>query len=116
MSAPGGIPPHGEPDLNLARAAVLPTSEQLAATDYVDTLRRTAGAIATARAEGARAALEAFEALFSGEPDTPCRTTWRDEWAPPAGGPVARIECVEVPIEALREAFDEAERTLRGEA
>lgn len=39
--------------------------------------------------------LAAIEALFAGGPDTACRTRWEDG-----------IECVSVPIEALREVLD----------
>lgn len=46
--------------------------------------------------------LEALEALFSGGPDTSCRTTWRAEGL--AIAPV-NVECVEVPMDDLRAAF-----------
>lgn len=76
-------------------------------------LEHLAAAIAEIRAEGHAAALAPFEALFAGEPDTPCRTTWRNEdvW-----NGEARTECVELPLDELRDTFDEAERALRGEA
>lgn len=53
--------------------------------------------------------LEPFEELFSGDPDTTCRTTWRKEpgWSLP-GASAALIECVEVPMDDLRDAFDRA--------
>jgi hypothetical protein len=44
-----------------------------------------------------RARLLAVETLFAGGPDTPCRTTWRNEFA--LAGPT---ECVEVPMDDLR--------------
>lgn len=114
MSAPGGISPYGERDQELAAAAIA-VAPLMRSGDAL--LREVAGAIATARAEGHAAALEPFEALFAGDPDTPCRTTWRREPGHSlAGSAVPLVECVEVPIDELREAFDEAERTLRGES
>lgn len=64
---------------------------------------RIAQALANARARGAKP----FEELFAGGPDTVCRTTWRDEdvW-----NGEARTECVEVPMDELRAAFEEAKR------
>lgn len=53
-----------------------------------------------------RAKVEAIEALFSGGPDTSCRTVWRASslpWAEP-------IECVDVPMYDLRAALS-GERT-----
>lgn len=47
--------------------------------------------------------LAPFKELFVGGPDTPCRTTW------PNDGNAGPIECVEVPMADLREAFDRAE-------
>lgn len=41
-----------------------------------------------------------LDMLFSGAPDTPCRTVWRDG-----------VECVEVPMEDLRAAFDGSYRS-----
>lgn len=66
---------------------------------------------------GAAASRAVFEALFAGDPDTPCRTTYRrepGEWLP--GSMVPAVECVEVPLDELRLAFDEAERVERGDA
>lgn len=48
--------------------------------------------------------LAPFEELFSGGPDTACRTTWRES-AELAGCSAASIECVEVPMADLRSAF-----------
>lgn len=46
-----------------------------------------------------REKVERVETLFSGGPDTSCRTTWRNEhWS-------YAIECVEVPVAALRAAL-----------
>lgn len=52
MSAPGGIPPYGERDHELAQAAL----RQVGIAPYPGPLREVAGAVATARAEGRRAA------------------------------------------------------------
>lgn len=71
--------------------------------------RRAAQAIADAEERGRQHVLEVFSSLFSGEPDTPCRTTWRETPAL-AGDPLPATECVEVPIDELRATFDEAER------
>jgi len=67
--------------------------------------------------EGVEAAVAVFSSLFSGEPDTPCRTTWRREagWSLP-GAEVPLTECVEVPLDELRSTFDEAERLAEGAA
>jgi hypothetical protein len=43
--------------------------------------------------------------LFAGGPDTPCRTTHRD----PVWGITSGEECVEIPMEDLREALGEDE-------
>jgi hypothetical protein len=62
-------------------------------------------------AAGQRAAEEIrpFEELFACDPDTSCRTTWRREpgWSLP-GSTAALTECVEVPMDDLRVAFDRA--------
>lgn len=50
-----------------------------------------------------RARLKRIQELFSGGPDTACRTTWRDE--PLLAGATIRVECVEVPMEDLLEAL-----------
>lgn len=80
-------------------------------------LEHIAAALAEARAAGHAAALDPFAALFAGGPDTPCRTTWR---RPPGHSLPGNIglttECVEVPVDELRAAFDEAERALCGAA
>lgn len=44
--------------------------------------------------------LQRIHSLFSGGPDTPCRTTWR-----PSSIEGYAIECVEVPINDLRDAL-----------
>lgn len=59
--------------------------------------------------DGQTLALEPFRQLFNGGPDTACRTTWRDEGLPARYG-VPRTECVEVPLDELRAAFDKAEK------
>jgi hypothetical protein len=53
------------------------------------------------------AAVGPFRELFAGGPDTPCRTTWREDPARPDCS-AASIECVEVPVDALRDAFHRA--------
>ena len=45
--------------------------------------------------------LQRIEQLFAGGPDTPCRTTWRKEIHPD----IPAVECVEVPLDDLREAL-----------
>ena len=45
--------------------------------------------------------LQRIEQLFAGGPDTPCRTTWRKENYPG----IPAVECVEVPLDDLREAL-----------
>jgi len=58
--------------------------------------------IADALAAERKRARAPFLALFSGGPDTVCRTTWRASFA-------EHVECVEVPMADLREAFEDAE-------
>lgn len=60
MSAPAGIPPYGERDEELARAAVAQVVRREG--EPAGLLREVAGACATARAEGMRAALAARDA------------------------------------------------------
>lgn len=71
--------------------------------------------IADAELRGAEAALAPFHALFAGDPDTPCRTTWRSD-SGYGGRDTVRTECVEVPLDEVRATFDEAERAVGGEA
>lgn len=47
--------------------------------------------------------LAAVEALFSGGPDTECRTVWREESG--MFDVTYRVECVEVPLDSLRAAL-----------
>lgn len=54
----------------------------------------------TAERDAALARLARIEALFSGGPDTVCRTTWRESFA-------EHVECVEVPMADLRDALGE---------
>jgi len=69
----------------------------------VEAVGAIADALAAARAEG-RAP---FERLFGSDPDTPCRTTYRE--VPLLRGMAPeRVECVEVPIEDLRDAFGDS--------
>lgn len=58
---------------------------------------------ATERAETAEEALRKVRALFANGPDTPCRTTWREERY--AGEVVWAVGCVEVPLADLRDAL-----------
>lgn len=61
-----------------------------------------AAALDRVRAEAKADALRPLDLLFSGGPDTPCRTTYPDD-----------VECVEVPMADLRAAFDLAYRADR---
>lgn len=58
------------------------------------------------------AALRPFEELFSGGPDTACRTTYRDDSGAAPELEVPPTECVEVPLDDLRAAFDDAGGSL----
>lgn len=60
--------------------------------------------------EAARAVLTPFDSLFSGGPDTACRTLWRD-----AGGGWPDEECVVVPMADLRATFAAARAAARVE-
>jgi len=71
---------------------------------------------ASGHREGVEAAVAVFSSLFSGEPDTPCRTTWRPEGGLIGTALPATVECVEVPLDELRSTFDEAERLAEGAA
>jgi hypothetical protein len=62
-------------------------------------------AVIRARRDAREQALRPFRELFSGGPDTPCRTVYRFDDCPYDD----RVECVEVPLDALRAAFTEAE-------
>lgn len=46
-----------------------------------------------------RAELQRWRELFAGGPDTPCRTTWREDTSYPD---MPKIECCEVPMSELR--------------
>jgi hypothetical protein len=52
-------------------------------------------------------AVRPFRELFSGGPDTSCRTAYRPSAAAPECS-AASIECAEVPLDDLRAAFVEA--------
>jgi hypothetical protein len=62
---------------------------------------RRGGSVPAPNPKALQERLARIEALFNGGPDTPCRTTWRkgnpDGWGD--------VECVEVPMADLREAF-----------
>jgi hypothetical protein len=60
------------------------------------------------RIHDAEAKLARVEALFSGGPDGPCRTTWRYDFAAHCEGYDGREECVEVPVAELRAALADA--------
>jgi hypothetical protein len=82
--------------------------ESAAARMLVDAVERL-------RAEGRDAALRPFEELFAGGPDTACATTWRREAGTLALSEVSEVpltECVEVPLDELRAAFDAAGGSL----
>jgi hypothetical protein len=88
------------------------------ATDIADALLPLIAAEVEARVQAAanqRAAeaLRPFEELFA-NPDTSCRTTWRREpgWSLP-GATEPLTECVEVPMDDLRNAFDRAAALTR---
>jgi hypothetical protein len=73
--------------------------------DMYPTQELTAGAVADRRTllhiiDEYRERLYKINDLFSGGPDTVCRTTWRH-----GDSSGAAIECVEVPLEDLREAL-----------
>jgi hypothetical protein len=67
-------------------------------------------ALETLLADERARALAPFERLFAGGPDTPCRTTWRPEGGHIGTALLHNVECVEVPVDDLRAAFDEAEQ------
>ena len=51
--------------------------------------------------------IAAVRVLFSGGPDTVCRTTWREGgWIRIPDMKLPSIECVEVPMDDLRDALD----------
>lgn len=60
-----------------------------------------------AERDEARAQVQRVRELFDGGPDTSCRTTWRREagWSLP-GSTAPLTECVEVPLDGLRDALD----------
>lgn len=59
---------------------------------------------------GKKAVLRIFHQIFSGGPDTGCRTTWREgDWIRIPDMKTPSVECVEVPMEELRAAFDRSE-------
>lgn len=60
-------------------------------------LARSTRPLRSESAQLAAKTIRPFEDLFTGGPDTACRTVWDDG-----------IECVSVPIGDLREAFDRA--------
>lgn len=68
-------------------------------TNIAAALMPVVDAIARQRAAEA---VQPFEDLFSGGPDTACRTTWH-----------GHLDCVEVPMADLRDAFARA-AVLRG--
>jgi hypothetical protein len=65
-------------------------------------------AVENLREEGRRRGVEPFRDLFSGGPDTPCRTTYRPELGAAPELQVPPTECVEVPLDEVRAAFVEA--------
>ena len=62
--------------------------------------------LADAEERGRERGVAPFRDLFAGGPDTPCRTTYRDE--PVGEGAYVATECVEVPLDEVRAAFVEA--------
>ena len=80
-------------------------------------VERLARLVHEAHVAGGEAALAPVLALFAGDPDTPCRTTWRHQAGHSLpGAPADRIECVEVPLDELRDALADAERAIEGTA
>jgi len=73
-------------------------AEHIAGMDSATTLRMVA------EIERLRARQSRVDALFSGGPDTPCRTTWY-EVNPGNDHFCTTVECVEVPMADLREAL-----------
>ena len=72
---------------------------------YADALLPVVERIADERAAEA---LRPFEDLFSGGPDTACRTTWREAPIEERAEGIPPAECVEVPMDDLRDAFTRA--------
>jgi len=72
-----------------------------------DLARHLAAQIAHAEERGRERGVRPFRDLFSGGPDTSCRTAWRREGGY-GGRDTVTTECVEVPLDDLRAAFDEA--------
>lgn len=68
---------------------------------------RLAQLLADAEESGRERGVRPFRNLFSGGPDTVCRTVWDDSEAVPALG-IGPTECVSVPLDDLRAAFVEA--------
>lgn len=93
----------GDRDTDAARSILrrLGLHANTAATAWV------AEVIARRHVEGHDAALRPFEELYSTGPDTVGRTTWRENPSSPECS-AASIECVEVPVDDLRDAFDAA--------
>jgi hypothetical protein len=83
-------------EVNAAVERIVAARAQQAEAERDDVGLDLVRALARAEAKVAR-----VEALFAGGPDTPCRTTWREDW--PLAGPT---ECVEVPMDDLRAALD----------
>jgi hypothetical protein len=70
-------------------------------------VRRLRAATADAEERGRQRGVQPFRDLFSGGPDTSCRTTWRHTPGTPFT-PEGQVECVEVPLDDLRQTFADA--------
>lgn len=114
------VPQHVIPDAERLGQALNATPEErqrlvalareVVAPDHDGDLWRVdaaAQAIADAEERGRERGVRPFRDLFAGGPDTPCRTVWDESEAVPALG-IGPTECVSVPIDDLRAAFDEA--------
>lgn len=81
--------------------------------DFLDPQRQLVDALlpVVRRYADQRAAqvLAPFRELFAGGPDTVCRTAWRPALPGPGMHRPPSTECVEVPMEDLRDAFDRAD-------
>lgn len=77
---------------------------------HVDVRNALAQAFADEEQRVREEVLRPFRELFSGGPDTPCRTTWRGIvlWDDGSSDDTNRQECVEVPLDEVRAAFAEA--------
>ncbi len=98
--------------IQLAQVSGMSFSEALtglrAATDLSEASVERARAVqAESELKAANERLARVDELFNGGPDTPCRTTYRDNGY--EGVFAAVVDCVEVPMEDLRAALADPE-------